>query len=651
MFHKNGSIFDNVYPKSDWCDGLDYSLKNELKNGFMDESKAKTQIGFSKLDMSVVSSEKSINLASHSVCDQKNQSINWGLKSSATLIVNGSVGQKGDKIKSLEIETKTKVADESEKVFDNLNKKSDDTSPKKESDGLNQTSETRIATRSITSEVTNGFETTCQNLNNQSHDQGTGTEVLSNYGLEKPDIGANESIEVQGSAQNRVHDAFNFQEEDAASAIVPFSSIFSRKTSKLKSGISIEHDSNPNSKLSPTLNTSCNDESVCDSSDQITSTTKDSSQIIKRKAGRPRKLFKMNQQTPGSESSLKRKRGRPKKNLSAPLSDSISPDSTLEKTVPTPETRTPQLSTIDPSVGPTTATSDPQQLSVDLLSFQKVPACQTEQTSHLTSEAEPVKRKRGRPKKNPSQSQSFVQSPVLETSFSSETDDFRETIVTKSDAETAVSSLKMQKKNLLEVHYPSSTEAKQLSTPNPIVQKVFCEIESIASSVVPEFEKKEKTIPELLLTDLRFHWEDDDFLSTEIVFENQPVKLSDQEADASADSENYCEPCSFQARSTIELRKHLMEVHTLEEEKDENLDSFWMLLDGVGRKGYIRCSVCEMKTENFSCLREHFKGAHKKVTKNNFHKFQKRKLTQTQVAAIKVCSICGFNAKSSFVLQ
>ena len=35
MFHKNRSIFDDVYPKSDWCDVIDDSLKNEFKNGFI----------------------------------------------------------------------------------------------------------------------------------------------------------------------------------------------------------------------------------------------------------------------------------------------------------------------------------------------------------------------------------------------------------------------------------------------------------------------------------------------------------------------------------------------------------------------------------------------------------------------------------------
>ena len=39
-----------------------------------------------------------------------------------------------------------------------------------------------------------------------------------------------------------------------------------------------------------------------------------------------------------------------------------------------------------------------------------------------------------------------------------------------------------------------STEAEQLNTPNQIVQKVFCEIETIVSLVALELENRENTI-------------------------------------------------------------------------------------------------------------------------------------------------------------
>ena len=65
---------------------------------------------------------------------------------------------------------------------------------------------------------------------------------------------------------------------------------------------------------------------------------------------------------------------------------------------------------------------------------------------------------------------------MLETLFSSETDDLPETLLTKSDAETAaISSLKMQKKKikLLEAdrHLSLSTETEKINTQTQLSKK------------------------------------------------------------------------------------------------------------------------------------------------------------------------------------
>jgi len=166
--------------------------------------------------------------------------------------------------------------------------------------------------------------------------------------------------------------------------------------------------------------------------------------------------------------------------------------------------------------------------------------------------------------------------------------------------------------------------------------------------------KKRKSLAELLLTDLSYQWGEDDFEGAEIIFENpeeQTKESSTNDCEEDSSSETFCRPCNFKPMSSNDLRNHVMMKHTYKRDKQSlNLEKEqdWM----VSEIDYnnLSCSICDIKVLNLVELSEHFKDKHTSVKQENDYLCQKKRW-KVPKSRIKTCAVCGYDAKSSFLLQ
>jgi hypothetical protein len=165
--------------------------------------------------------------------------------------------------------------------------------------------------------------------------------------------------------------------------------------------------------------------------------------------------------------------------------------------------------------------------------------------------------------------------------------------------------------------------------------------------------KKRKTLAELLLTDLSYQWGEDDFEGAEIIFETSEEQTKETwtiDCDLTA-NETFCYPCNYQPMSGNELRNHVMMKHTYKRDKQSlNLEKEqdWMISETNSKD--LSCSICDFKVLNHEELAEHFKDKHTSVKQENLH-LQQKKRWKVPKSRIKTCTVCGYDAKSSFLLQ
>jgi len=167
--------------------------------------------------------------------------------------------------------------------------------------------------------------------------------------------------------------------------------------------------------------------------------------------------------------------------------------------------------------------------------------------------------------------------------------------------------------------------------------------------------KNNKSLAELLLSDLCYQWGKDDFEESEIVFENPEEQtkeswINDYEQDLSP-NETFCHPCNFQPMSNNDLRNHVMIKHTNKGgKKSWSFEKEQDCLVTEISSNIISFSTCDTKMLNHEERSEHFTDKHTSVIQDDDNLYQSKCL-KVPKSRIKTCTICGYNAKSSFVLQ